>query len=959
MDCCAGAVKVRIFISYGRRDAAELAVTLAKWLRSQGHEPWLDVEKGIPIGAPFDIRIEMGVSGSNLLIALLSPWSLRPESFCRNEILFAQAMSIPVIPVRVADVVPPIQIISLNYVDACADPEVGFEKLPPIIEDVARTGRMPLRDWVFTPPNRAWWAAYQPLDFQEELARHGGTFVGREWLFAQIRAWVADPASRLILLTADAGLGKSALAAQMTVRLNVRGVHFCSRSNIESCRPTAWLAGLIYQLAAQFTPYRDRIEQFNPPNWEDPAESLFRTLIADPLRACQAELGVEEPWVLVIDGLDESVAAAGEGLKDLLAHSAERLPDWLCLLVTSRPDQALIATFNIAGVRHHHLDAQHDRNQQDLTAYIARCIERTTAERNIPNRPDTVSRLAELAAGNFLFAKMTLSALSSPDPKTRLTLDAIGALPANLGGLYHTMFAKRFQDRTGYEREVLPLLDCLIAAQGPVPEDVLVKATGLDEHTGHRGLRLLSQFLSRSGANVRVFHQSLAEWLSAPDHSAEFAVSLQNGHLRLADACWEEYQAGAARMSAYSVAHLPIHLAEAGRWQNLLELVTCAELSLLTLWVEGGEGDIGLTCLTGIIGYLEKKHLQAVTSAGLATQVARIYSIRGRYDEAEKWLKHALARTSWLRGRRVRAVALHELGSLYLYRAQWTHARRYYRQALRLCRWGFPVYEDEAAANLIGLATVASMRYRFHAATRLAASAIREAKRGADARHVIAGERLIGAACKALGHYTEAESHIQTATDLAQTCGAYLETAKLVVLHAYLYYDLALLREEMPTKAKNLFQHALAEAERICSLFSILEAKMGLGWCALATGATQEAATFFDGLEAAIPPGRHPELMAGLTLGLAALAHQRGEFDTAAASYERVFELGGEQDNRSSWCKAYVGVGAIHWHLGRREQAQATWRRALRLAGRISHARQELAKHSIRLCQRDPSTVPR
>ena len=46
----------RIFISYGRSDAANFARKLADWLRDQQYEPWLDVDQGIPIGAPFDVR---------------------------------------------------------------------------------------------------------------------------------------------------------------------------------------------------------------------------------------------------------------------------------------------------------------------------------------------------------------------------------------------------------------------------------------------------------------------------------------------------------------------------------------------------------------------------------------------------------------------------------------------------------------------------------------------------------------------------------------------------------------------------------------------------------------------------------------------------------------------------------------------------------------------------------------
>jgi len=128
---------MRIFISYGRNDTLELAQKIASWLREQGHEPWLDVENGIPPSKPFDVRIEVGIKESTLVLALLSPWSVRPEGFCRNEILYAQAHKINILPVRIADVTPPIQIISLNYLDASADPAKVLELLPPALDQIA------------------------------------------------------------------------------------------------------------------------------------------------------------------------------------------------------------------------------------------------------------------------------------------------------------------------------------------------------------------------------------------------------------------------------------------------------------------------------------------------------------------------------------------------------------------------------------------------------------------------------------------------------------------------------------------------------------------------------------------------------------------------------------------------------------------------------------------------------
>ncbi len=566
---------MRIFISYGRNDATAFAGQLAKWLRQQNHEPWLDVENGIPVGAPFDLRIEMGITDSDALIAVLSPWSLRPEGFCRNEILFAQSYKKLIIPVRIADVTPPIQVVSLNYIDAATDPDTAFKELPAAIDQVAAGKGMGFRDWGSARPSKVWWADLQQRYFEEELARHGGSFTGREWLFEQVQEWVEAPGSRLLLVTAEPGFGKSAAAAQMSVRLNVRGVHFCSRSIIESCRPDSWLRGLVYQLAAQFSAYREVMEALPvSPDWADPPESLFRTLVADPLRKIRDRLQVDQPWTFIVDGLDESVAEIGFGLADLLADSAARVPDFLRIVVTSRPDRSILARFEVDGIQCRHLDAGGEPNRRDVSAYIKRRLDGLYESGRVPRQAGTTSKLAELADGNFLFARLTLDALGEGDPWTRMDLDDLGALPRKLGGLYHAMFRKRFKDRVAYDSEVLPLLDCLVAASGPLPDDFLRAASGMAPHPTKRGLTALSQFLGGDAGGRRLFHQSLADWLTDPEASADFATSMEEGQNRLARQCWREFEAQPRHLSAYTLAHLPAHLIATHQWDKLETLLT-------------------------------------------------------------------------------------------------------------------------------------------------------------------------------------------------------------------------------------------------------------------------------------------------------------------------------------------------------------------------------------------------
>jgi tetratricopeptide (TPR) repeat protein len=954
--------RIQIFISYGRQDASAFSKRLADWLRSQGYQPWLDVENGIPAGARFDTRLEAGIAESNLLIALLSPGSLHPEGFCRNELLFAIDKRIPIIPVRIAEVTPPIQIISLNYIDVASNPDLAFQQLPAAIAQALSTGKSSLREWPSADSHPPWWTTLRPLTFAEELSRYGGSIVGRQWLFTQLSWWIKRPESRILLLTADAGVGKSAITAQMTARLHVCGVHFCSHSNSDSCRSVAWVASLVYQLATQFACYREHIEQLPEPRWEQP-ESLFRTLITDPLRACEQQLDIREPWVFIIDGLDESVAVAGLDLANLLANAANILPPWLRLIVTSRPDQKLLAMFRVDGVQCDHLDAEGERNMADLQAYIVERIERMSSL-DLPRdrRSQLMDRLVSSAMGNFLFAKMALDALTDPDPVYRLDPYEAGTFPGRLGGLYHAMFQKRFlpeetryeQDLQRYEQQVLPLLNCLIAAHDPIPMSLLMEATGLDERVAHNGLLALSQFLKRSEAGVSLFHKSVVDWLMDKSASAEFAASLQAGHQQLAEACWVAYRQNANPMTPYVWKHLPVHLAEAGRWDDLLMVVKQGNLNLLDRWNERGEFQAGLSCMMGLVDYLQRQHQEPDMAGGLATQIARIYSVRGQYPEAEQWLKQALDMASWRQGRRMRAIAYHELGSLYLYQGDVATAEHAYRRALRLCSMMLPRYDDEAAANLLGLATIRLDQYRYDQALRFARRALHKAQQAGDMPHTIAAHRILANALKDLEQYDDTEGHLQPALILAKIADLPKEIAALHDIQGWMHYNRTVLRGEPPTESMTFFHKAIAAAQRVSYVAYIGEARLGLAYCALAimdTDSAQHWAEHAAGILSSRPPS---SLLARLHLCRAAIQHQFGHHDIASKLYDATIALCQKHGEIAREADAWVGLGAMHWHAQAFIEAEACWETARKIAARCAPIRARLVEFSIAKSRIEP-----
>ncbi len=102
-------LKARLFLSFGRRDAEELADRLDQDLSLFGYEVWRDTRK-IRSGTDFLREIEDGLRSTQLVLALLSPHAVRevgdPDSpddlasVCFDELHLARfSCKVPIVPV--------------------------------------------------------------------------------------------------------------------------------------------------------------------------------------------------------------------------------------------------------------------------------------------------------------------------------------------------------------------------------------------------------------------------------------------------------------------------------------------------------------------------------------------------------------------------------------------------------------------------------------------------------------------------------------------------------------------------------------------------------------------------------------------------------------------------------------------------------------------------------------------
>jgi len=365
---------------------------------------------------------------------------------------------------------------------------------------------------------------------------------------------------------------------------------------------------------------------------------------------------------------------------------------------------------------------------------------------------------------------------------------------------------------------------------------------------------------------------------------------------------------------------------------------------------------IGAACIEDLI---EHADIAVVHKAALATQLARIRSHRGEYDEAEEWLQYAVDRTSWWRGRRVRAVAMHELGTLHLYKGDAALAAHYYRDALRLCLWGLPVHRDEAVANRIGLALIACRQYEWQKATRRARRAVREAKAIGEDRHAVAAQRILAFALEELGEYEETESTLHQALALSETARSDIEQALVMVLLGGFHYVQAVIRGQPCKEAMDWLVRAAELAERISSPCVAIDAKLCLARCATAEARTQDAIELLREVAPLLPPNSHPELTAAFRLESAVVSHQNDNMQQAEADYTSAFSLGAEHAMYCVQARAMVGLGALQWHAGRERGAQAAWQEARRLASLRNSPRGEaLTEVGLSACRASPVSPP-
>ena len=169
----------------------------------------------------------------------------------------------------------------------------------------------------------------------------------RDALLDKIQRWAhqdAEDASPIFWLSGIAGTGKSTISQTVCQHVadvpNPRASFFFSHHEGQRRIANLVFPTLIYQLLSDTDcplPIKSRIFQSlekNPSIGSQTLKTQFETLILEPL----VTLSLPSPIVLVLDALDECMEEGVKEILNLIVSHLDKLPSFLKILVTSRPE---------------------------------------------------------------------------------------------------------------------------------------------------------------------------------------------------------------------------------------------------------------------------------------------------------------------------------------------------------------------------------------------------------------------------------------------------------------------------------------------------------------------------------------------------------------------------------------------------------------------------------------------
>lgn len=554
--------KGRVFLSYGHDPAStELVSRIEQDLRNLGWTTWMDRTE-IRFGDDWRQQITKGIHDSQHVLAFLSDHSTRKPGVCRQEIAIAlgphKGHVYTILVEHPSQVKPPLIISHLQWLDMHKwreikdqQPEAAEnlyqESLEKIVEVLEKnqpfSGEIEeLRSWL------------KPWDSTSDLITSEEGFTGRRWLLdglvdpssdpseieeqstGEIESWRRNLSGpKVFWISAGPGWGKSAIAARLAhaARSHVLAIHSCRHDQPLTRDAKTVLRSIAFQMATQLGDYREQLIKLVRQNVslvDMNASELFSIILANPLAyGVQGQSKNDGKRIIVIDALDESIEEGKSELLSLVSSEFRRLPSWLGLIVTSRPEEPIKRQLASFGIKHQ--EESDPRNLGDLEDYIRTWL--ATIHVPIELRNTALDVVVNSCQGLFLYLRKLQEAVSIGLITVDQLTDPTG-LPKGLSELYERWFWDRFKDDHEYTSIQQPFFELALAASEPLQLDLITEILNWSVYDKHKVFDSLGSLCNSSGNVVSLFHKSLSDWLREPIAAGRFHASPSIGHERFA-----------------------------------------------------------------------------------------------------------------------------------------------------------------------------------------------------------------------------------------------------------------------------------------------------------------------------------------------------------------------------------------------------------------------------------------
>ncbi|XP_068760733.1 uncharacterized protein [Montipora capricornis] len=378
----------------------------------------------------------------------------------------------------------------------------------------------------------------------------------RESLFAKISTWLDDASSpnRVLVLSGNAGMGKSVIAAEMCKRMHeagrLAGSHFCHHDRARHRNPKVMMQSLACHLSCYLPEYkRALVEQLSGNLGVEindmEVSDLFDLLFSEPLNK------VADPGrtsLVVIDAVDESEYQGRNDLLDVIANLFKSLPLWLRFLVTTRPEVNIWNS--LKDLQPLLLEPKDEENLKVIRFYFEHSLSDLL---EFERREVVLDYLVQKSEGVFLCAKFLVDFIRAKC-STLLTLEQLDkTLPAGIACVYQSYFQRLEQamckEVNITEEQFLCFLGAIAAAREPLPLGFVPKllctnmSSSIVVRKASKAIAIVSSLLPVHEDRIHVFHKSVKDWLTDKSRYGQhcFSVEEMEGHKILSTLCSNEF----------------------------------------------------------------------------------------------------------------------------------------------------------------------------------------------------------------------------------------------------------------------------------------------------------------------------------------------------------------------------------------------------------------------------------